>query len=126
MKWSVWFVVMCLALEARAKDLPLRPVPDITRATCLQFNREVKHYIRRGVDIPLAELTFFKLTRYRMIEGFEGGRYSRDRLATGLYELSRDIDKVTKTCQRKTSRKFVDMLPESVRTLLMTSAVPHE
>ena len=61
-----------------------------------------------------------------MIEGFEGGRYSRDQLATGLYELSRDIDKVTKTCQRKTSRKFVDMLPESVRTLLMTSAVPHE
>ena len=126
MKWSAWFIVMFLVLEARAKDQPLRPVPDITRATCLQFNREVKHYIRRGVDIPLAQLTFFKLTRYRMIEGFEDGRYSRDRLATGLYELSRDIDKVTKTCQRKTSRKFVDMLPESVRTLLMTSAVPHE
>mgnify|MGYP003605863166 CR=1 FL=1 len=122
MKWLVWWVVMVMAFDARATE----PEPDITRVTCLQLNREVKDHIRRGADIPLEQLTLFKLVRYRMIDGYEAGRYSRDQLTTGLFELSREVDNVTRTCKRKISRRFVDMLPESVRTLLMTSAVPHE
>ena len=97
------------------------PAPDINSVTCLKLNREIRGYIRRGVDLPLAELTLFRQTRNRLIEGFEYGLYSRDQLSTAMYELSRDVEKVVKTCRRIGSRPFVDMLPASVQKLLMAT-----
>ena len=121
MKYRVWFFVMFMALGAQAEEFS----SDINRATCLKLNREVKGYIRRGIDQPLAEVSLFRQTRSLLIEGFEAGQYSIDQLAAGLYELAQGAGKVVKTCQRKHSRKFVDMLPEHVKALLMAGALGH-
>ena len=82
------------------------------------MNREITRHIRRGVDLPLVELTLFRQTRHRLIEEYEAGQYPLELLATALYELARDTVKVVEACRRKPSRKFVEMLPESVQTLL--------
>ncbi|KAB0488877.1 hypothetical protein [Pseudomonas psychrophila] len=116
MKYRVWLFVMFMAVEVRAEAFS----NPLNRATCLTLNREVNSYIRRGIDQPLAEVTVFRQTRSLLIEGFEAGQYSIDQLAAGLYALSQGAQKVVKNCQRKRSRKFVDMLPEPVKTLLLT------
>jgi hypothetical protein len=121
MKCLVWFFVMFMAAGARAEAFSI----DLRSATCLKLNREVKGYLRGAIDQPLAEMTLFRQTRSLLIEGFEAGQYSIDQLATGLYALSQGADKVVETCQRKRSRKFVDMLPERVRALLMTGVAGH-
>ncbi len=116
MKYLLWFLVMFMAFGAWAEE------PDFSSATCLKLNREVKAYLRRGIDLPLDELTLFHQTRNRLIEGFEARLYSLNQLSTAMYELSRDARTVVRACQRKGSRKFVDMLPESVQELLLTAA----
>ena len=107
-------VVMLMASVAQAQA----PALDISSATCLKLNREITWHTGRGVDLPLVELRLFVQTRYRLIEGFEAGQYPLDLLATALYELARDTVKVVGACRRKPSRNFVEMLPESVQTLL--------
>ena len=107
-------VVMLMASVAQAQE----PALDISSATCLKLNREITWHTGRGVDLPLVELRLFVQTRYRLIEGFEAGQYPLDLLATALYELARDTVKVVGACRRKPSRNFVEMLPESVQTLL--------
>ena len=114
MNHLVWLVVMLMASVAQAQA----PTPDISSATCLKLNREITRHIRRGVDLPLVELTLFRQTRHRLIEEYEAGQYPLELLATGLYELAREAVKVVGACRRKPSRKFVEMLPESVQTLL--------
>ena len=116
MKYLLWFLVMFMAFCAWAEE------PDFSSATCLKLNREVKAYLRSGIDLPLDELTLFHQTRNRLIEGFEARLYSLNQLSTAMYELSRDARTVVRACQRKGSRKFVDMLPESVQELLLTAA----
>lgn len=116
MKYLLWFLIMFMAFGAWAEE------PDFSSATCLKLNREVKAYLRRGIDLPLDELTLFHQTRNRLIEGFEARLYSLNQLSTAMYELSRDARTVVRACQRKGSRKFVDMLPESVQELLLTAA----
>ena len=116
MKYLLCFLVLFVALDTWAEE------PDFSSATCLKLNREVKAYIRRGIDLPLDELTLFRQARNRLIEGFEAGLYSLNQLSTAMYELSRDARTVVRACQRKGSRKFVDMLPESVQELLLTAA----
>lgn len=116
MNYRGCLIVMLMASVAQAQAQA--PAPDISSATCLKLNREITRYIRRGIDLPLVELTLFMQTRHRLIEGFEAGQYPLDLLATGLYELARDTVKVVRVCRRKPSRKFVEMLPESVQTLL--------
>ena len=120
MKYLLWFLVMFMAFGAWAEE------PDFSSATCLKLNREVKAYLRRGIDLPLDELTLFHQTRNRLIEGFEARLYSLNQLSTAMYELSRDARTVVRACQRKGSRKFVDMLPESVQELLLTAAGTSE
>ena len=107
-------VVMLMASVAQAQE----PALDISSATCLKLNREITWHTGRGVDLPLVELRLFVQTRYRLIEGFEAGQYPLDLLATALYELARDTVKVVGACRRKPSRNFVEVLPESVQTLL--------
>ena len=114
MNHLVWLVVMLMASVAQAQA----PTPDISSATCLKLNREITRHIRRGVDLPLVELTLFRQTRHRLIEEYEAGQYPLEVLATALYELARDTVKVVGACRRKPSRKFVEMLPESVQALL--------
>ena len=114
MNYRVCLVVMLMASVAQAQA----PTPDISSATCLKLNREITRYIRRGVDLPLVELTLFRQTRHRLIEEYEAGQYPLELLATALYDLARDTVKVVEACQRKPSRKFIEMLPESVQTLL--------
>lgn len=114
MNYRGCLVVMLMASVAQAQE----PALDISTATCLKLNREITRHMGRGVDLPLVELTLFKQTRHRLIEGFEAGQYPLDLLATGLYELARDTVKVVRACRRKPSRRFVEMLPESVQTLL--------
>ena len=114
MNHLVWLVVMLMASVAQAQA----PTPDISSATCLKLNREITRYIRRGVDLPLVELTLFRQARHRLIEEYEAGQYPLELLATALYDLARDTVKVVEACQRKPSRKFIEMLPESVQTLL--------
>ena len=114
MNCRVCLVVMLMASVAQAQA----PTPDISSATCLKLNREITRYIRRGVDLPLVELTLFRQTRHRLIEEYEAGQYPLELLATALYELARDTVKVVEACRRKPSRKFIEMLPESVQTLL--------
>ena len=116
MKYLLCFLVLFVALDTWAEE------PDFSSATCLKLSREVKAYIRRGIDLPLDELTLFRQARHRLIEGFEAGLYSLNQLSTAMYELSRDARTVVRACQRKGSRKFVDMLPESVQELLLTAA----
>ena len=114
MNYRVCLVVMLMASVAQAQA----PTPDISSATCLKLNREITRYIRRGVDLPLVELTLFRQARHRLIEEYEAGQYPLELLATALYELARDTVKVVGACRRKPSRKFIEMLPESVQTLL--------
>lgn len=114
MNYRVCLVVMLMASVAQAQA----PTPDISSATCLKLNREITRYIRRGVDLPLVELTLFRQARHRLIEEYEAGQYPLELLATALYDLARDTVKVVEACQRKPSRKFIEMLPESVQTLL--------
>ena len=114
MNYRVCLVVMLMASVAQAQA----PTPDISSATCLKLNREITRHIRRGVDLPLVELTLFRQTRHRLIEEYEAGQYPLELLATALYELARDTVKVVGACRRKPSRKFIEMLPESVQTLL--------
>ena len=116
MNYRVCLVVMLMASVAQAQAQA--PTPDISSATCLKLNREITRYIRRGVDLPLVELTLFRQTRHRLIEEYEAGQYPLELLATALYELARDTVKVVEACRRKPSRKFIEMLPESVQTLL--------
>ena len=115
MNYRVGLVVMLMAFSVQAEE---HAAPDLNDVTCLKVNREVKKNIRRRVDVLLVELTLFKLTRHRLIEGFEARKYPLDQLATGLYELARDTAQVVRNCQRKPSRRFVDMLPVSVQALL--------
>ena len=114
MNHLVWLVVMLMASVAQAQA----PTADISGATCLKLNREITRHIRRGVDLPLVELTLFRQTRHRLIEEYEAGQYPLELLATALYELARVTVKVVEACRRKPSRKFVEMLPESVQALL--------
>ena len=114
MNYRVCLVVMLMASVAQAQA----PTPDISSATCLKLNREITRYIRRGVDLPLVELTLFRQARHRLIEEYEAGQYPLELLATALYDLARDTVKVVEACQRKPSRKFIEMLPESVQALL--------
>ena len=114
MNYRSGIVVMLMASVAQAQA----PALDISSATCLKLNREITWHTGRGVDLPLVELRLFVQTRYRLIEGFEAGQYPLDLLATALYELARDTVKVVGACRRKPSRNFVEMLPESVQTLL--------
>ena len=114
MNYRVCLVVMLMASVAQAQA----PTPDISSATCLKLNREITRHIRRGVDLPLVELTLFRQARHRLIEEYEAGQYPLELLATALYDLARDTVKVVEACQRKPSRKFIEMLPESVQTLL--------
>ena len=114
MNYRVCLVVMLMASVAQAQA----PTPDISSATCLKLNREITRHIRRGVDLPLVELTLFRQTRHRLIEEYEAGQYPLELLATALYELARDTVEVVEACRRKPSRKFVEMLPESVQALL--------
>lgn len=97
--------------------------PDIASATCLQFNREVNHLLRRGVNMPLAELTLFELTQKHLMDGFFAGKYDNESLALGLFDLSQSMLNVTNICQRRISRKFVDLLPPSVKALLVTGGM---
>ena len=107
-------VVMLMASVAQAQA----PALDISSATCLKLNREITRHTGRGVDLPLVELRLFVQTRHRLIEEFEAGQYPLELLATALYELARDTVKVVGACRRKPTRKFIEMLPESVQTLL--------
>ena len=114
MNYQSGLVVMLMASVAQAQA----PALDISSATCLKLNREITRHTGRGVDLPLVELRLFVQTRHRLIEEFEAGQYPLELLATALYELARDTVKVVGACRRKPSRKFVEMLPESVQAIL--------
>lgn len=94
---------------------------DLDSATCRQLNTEVNNNVRRGTNKPLSQLRLFKLTRNRLIDGFIAKKYSSDQLSGGLYDLSEGLVKVVRVCQRKISRPFVDMLPESTKALISGS-----
>ena len=97
---------------------------DLANATCRQFNREVEDLVRHGYrNMSLQSVSLFQMTRTRLIDGYVKGRYSSERLSTGLYDLSQQMKPIAKTCQRKVSRTFVDLLPESTKALLLAGAV---
>lgn len=98
-----------------------KPAMDLDSATCRQLNTEVDENVRRRANKPLSQLKLFKLTRSRLIDGFIAKKYSSDQLAVGLYDLSQGLINVVRTCQRKVSRPFVDMLPESTKALISGS-----
>ena len=102
--------------ERRAKRT--EALQNIATATCLQLNREMSHYLRRDLYMPLAELTLFELTQKHLMDGFFAGKYDNESLALGLFDLSQSMLNVTNICQRRISRKFVDLLPPSVKALL--------
>lgn len=110
--------------HSNPKILKIKPGFDITAATCRQFNLEVEDLFRHGHrHMPLQNLSLFQITRSRLIDGYVKGRYSNEQLSTGLYDLSQQMKAIVRTCQRKTSRKFVDMLPESTQALLLAGTV---
>ena len=100
--------------KGKQSDQPL----DLVTATCLQLNREIDRYVRSDTKIPLANVTLFRLTQKHLIAGLVDGKYDNESLTLGLFDLSQGMIKVAKTCQRRSSRKFVDLLPPSVKALL--------
>lgn len=107
--------------DTRTGDTGPKLAMDLDSATCRQLNTEVTENVMRRANKPLSQLKLFKLTRSRLIDGFIAKKYSSDQLAVGLYDLSEGMVKVVRTCQRKISRPFVDMLPESTKALISGS-----
>lgn len=91
---------------------------DLEASTCRQLNTDIENHMRRKVDIPLAQLGLFSKTRYQLISGLVAQRYSSEELAIALFDLSQATGSIVRTCQRTTSRRFVERLPESVQALL--------
>ena len=92
---------------------------DLGGATCRQLNTEVERYMRRKINMPLAQLKLFMATHDWLVGAYIAKKYSSEQLAVALFDLSQGMVRVVQTCQQKRSRKFMDILPESVRTLLM-------
>lgn len=97
--------------------------PELSIAQCLHLNREIESYVRRNINMPLAELKLFRATRSRLIDGYVQGKYSSDQLSSGLYALSLVSKSVTKQCLGKASHSFVHMLPSNVQGLLKAGNV---
>ena len=105
--------------KGKQSDQPL----DLVTATCLQLNREIDKYVRSDTKIPLANVTLFRLTQKHLIAGLVDGKYDNESLTLGLFDLSQSMLNVTNICQRRISRKFVDLLPPSVKALLVTGGM---
>lgn len=97
--------------------------PELNIAKCLHLNREIESLIRRNINMPLADLSIFRATRSRLIDGYVQGKYSSDQLAMGLYELSLVSKSMARKCQRKASHSFVQMLPGTLQELLKVGSV---
>lgn len=112
-------VPLLFSLSAELADFATLRAFDLEGATCRQLNNEIEAHMRRKLNKPLANLKIFQVARERLVGGFIDHKYSSDRLAVALFELSEGMVKVVRTCQKKTSRKFIDALPEGAKTLLL-------
>jgi len=73
--------------------------------------------------MPLANLPVFRITETRLVDGFIAEKYDNESLVVGLYDLSQGMLKVAKTCQRRISRRVVDLMPPSVKALLVAGGM---
>jgi len=119
----VVFVPFKFEFEEQARAVEDDLTLDITTATCLQLNRDVNKYVGSGPTMPLANLPVFRITETRLVDGFIAEKYDNESLVVGLYDLSQGMLKVAKTCQRRISRRVVDLMPPSVKALLVAGGM---
>lgn len=61
------------------------------------------------------------VARSRLIDLYVAQDLTLEQLSEALYELSQDMEKISRTCEKKRGSRFVDTLPEGVKDLLARS-----